>query len=106
MEAPTFHGFWLPVPFQRSLLQRCLIVGYALFAMALIFRPTVRDPRRLIALTGAVFIATQFCKTMGPGYLDWYYHLAFMSIFWASLRRGTEAAMTVPSARHGKTKWL
>ena len=78
----TYYGFWPSYPKLRAVLQRPVMVAYFVLVVMLAFWPKRCDLRDLVALTAAVFLATQFWKTPGPWYCDWYYHLAFMALFW------------------------
>lgn len=75
-------GFWASFPGLRAWLQGPVTVLFALFCLALAFRPRVTGERALIALTAAVLVGIEFWKSFGPGYPHWYFYLLVPALFW------------------------
>ena len=88
-------GFWPSYPALQSILQTPVTVAYLLFCLALAFRPSLTRTRDLVAWTAAVFIGTQFWKSFGPGYEQWYMYLVVMALFWPRDHIGHETAEPV-----------
>ena len=75
-------GFWPSHPSLEAIFQAPVLVAYLLFCLALAFWPRLTRKRDLVAWTAAVFIGTQFWKSFGPGYAQWYWYLIVMALFW------------------------
>jgi hypothetical protein len=83
-------GFWPSYPALQSILQGPVTVAYLLFCLALAFWPRLTRKRDLVAWTAAVFIGTQFWKSFGPGYEQWYLCLVVIALFWPKDQSGME----------------
>jgi hypothetical protein len=91
-------GFWPSFPALRAWLQGPVMLGFALFCVALFFRPRVVGTLGLAALTAAVLVAVECWKSFGPGYLEWYFYLLVFAFFWPAAQGGDSSAAGSPDA--------
>ena len=87
-------SFWGSFPLLRSWLHGPLTLSYLVVCLALFFRPRATSLRELLVLTTALFIGVEFWKSFGPGYMDWYFYLAVLALFWPDDAAGVGASLS------------